>query len=43
MGWCVDVCRVILSMWFIIGGRWVCCIVGLCMMYLGEQRTCVFF
>ena len=37
MGWCVDVCGVVLSIWCIMGGRTVCCIVGVCTVDIREQ------
>ena len=36
-------CRVILSMWCILGGRRVCCIVGVYMVDIREQRMREFF
>ena len=42
MGWRVDVCRVILSLLCIMGGRWVCYKVGtymVCEVDSREQRT----
>ena len=29
MGWLVEVCRLIIIMLCIIGGKWLCCIVGI--------------
>ena len=39
MGWCVDVCRLIIIMWYIMGGRRVCCIVEICKVDIREQIT----
>ena len=43
MRWCVDVCSVIISMWCIMGGTRVCCILGLCMVSIREQIMRRFF
>ena len=37
-GWLVEVCRVILSMLCIMGGIWVCYIVGMCILYTMGSR-----